>query len=569
MGANAEQRAESRLDAAAGQWSDAAALLDALPMAAAVIVAGGDGFAAEAVNSRWSQLDARRTGAGLLGAITESPAFAAGFEKPDEALTFPWREGDVLDARHYSVSMAPIVAAGDKPARILLTLADRTSEFQTENTMRIERASDPLTGLSNRFGFIEALEARFAEHGAEHFAVIAVDLLRFARVNECVGSLGGDELIMTVARRLISALRAHDLLGRTGANEFAMIVRLVDGPGDVLHVVQRIEAVLARPCRLSEFEIKVDCAIGGAFATDCDGDPERLMRHAQVALKQAKRSHRVEFHQPGMLAVSRRRFVLETELRRAIENDALDMAFQPLVNLATSRIAGFEALARWHHPDLGHVAPVDFIAVAEESGLIVPLGRWALDKALSTLTAWDAAAGRTLPLYVGVNLSAIQVARDDIAGLVGNALKYHGVSGYRLSVELTESAIVSDPDRAGRTLDALKAVDAMVAMDDFGTGFSNLASLQKLPIDTLKIDRSFVTGMLGDPDKVAIVRAVLGLAQALGMTTTAEGIETKELAQALAAMGCTTGQGWYFAAGLAADAALTFAMESLQPKAPR
>jgi len=206
--------------------------------------------------------------------------------------------------------------------------------------------------------------------------------------------------------------------------------------------------------------------------------------------------------------------------------------------------------------------------VAEDSGLIVPLGRWALDRALSTLKQWDGEAGRTLPLYVGVNLSAIQVARDDIAGLVGNALRMHALSGYRLSVELTESALITDPDRAGRTLEALKAVDAMVAMDDFGTGFSNLASLQRLPIDTLKIDRSFVTGMLDDPDKVAIVRAVLGLAQALGMTTTAEGIETKELSQALAVMGCTTGQGWYYAPALPPAEALSFALQSLRPKAP-
>ena len=223
-------------------------------------------------------------------------------------------------------------------------------------------------------------------------------------------------------------------------------------------------------------------------------------------------------------------------------------------------MAGFEALARWVHPEQGRIDPVEFVAVAEDSGLIVPLGRWALDRALGTLAGWDMTAGRTLPLYVAVNLSAIQVARDDVAGAVGDALRHHGIAGRRLSIELTESTIVGDPDRAARALGALKANDVMIAMDDFGTGFSNLASLQRLPIDTLKIDRSFVTAMLDDADRNAIVRAILGLAQALGMTTTAEGVETGELARTLAALGCTTGQGYHFAPGLAPDAALAHAL---------
>ncbi len=546
------------------------AFIEALPIAAAVVSVSSKGAYVDAQNERWVGLSARcPDGASLLQRLGCDKLIVDSLASKREVATFEWRDGGLIDGRHFSVSVAPICPVPEAGPRALVTLTDRTSEIQTEKTFKLERASDPLTGLPNRIGFVDALETRFADDGGDDYAVVAVDLLRFARVNECVGSIGGDELIITVARRLMSALRGYDVLGRTGPNEFAMIVRLVDGPGDVLHVTRRIEEVLARPCRLSDFEIKVECAIGCAFATDGDGDAEKLMRHAQVALKASKLSKRVEVHQPATLAAARRRFTLETELRRAIEGDLLDMAFQPLISMASGKVSGFEALARWHHPDLGTVHPGEFIAVAEDSGLIIPLGRWALDRALSTLKRWDSAADRVLPLYVGVNLSAIQVARDDIAGLVGAALTHHKVSGYRLSVELTESALVTDPDRAGRTLEALKAVDAMVAMDDFGTGFSNLASLQKLPIDTLKIDRSFVTGMLDDPDKVAIVRAVLGLAQALGMTTTAEGIETKDLAQALAAMGCTTGQGWYYAAALSEDDALSFALESLRPKAPR
>jgi EAL domain-containing protein (putative c-di-GMP-specific phosphodiesterase class I) len=196
--------------------------------------------------------------------------------------------------------------------------------------------------------------------------------------------------------------------------------------------------------------------------------------------------------------------------------------------------------------------------VAEESGLILTLGRWAMDKALATLKNWDAEAGEKLPLYVAVNLSAIQVARDDIAEMVSGALSSSGLSGDRLTLELTESSIVQDPGRATRVFSALKALETTVALDDFGTGYSSLAYLQRLPIDILKIDRSFVTGMMIDPDSVAIVRAVLSLAEALGMSTTAEGIETVELATTLAALGCASGQGYYFAKPLEPAAALDY-----------
>ena len=234
------------------------------------------------------------------------------------------------------------------------------------------------------------------------------------------------------------------------------------------------------------------------------------------------------------------------------------MFYQPLINLKSGEVAGFEALARWEHEDRGEISPTEFIPVAEESGLILQLGRWAMDKATQTLADWDREAGQALPVYVAVNLSAIQVARDDIAAVAASALKSSGLTGDRLTLELTESSIVQDPARAQRVFEALKALDATVAMDDFGTGYSSLAYLQRLPIDVLKIDRSFVSGMMVDADSVAIVRAVLSLAEALGMSTTAEGVETVELATTLAALGCASGQGYYFAKPLEAEAALEY-----------
>jgi diguanylate cyclase (GGDEF)-like protein len=439
-----------------------------------------------------------------------------------------------------------------------LSVVDRTVEVQAERTLRAEMLRDSLTGLPNRLAFTEAIEdageniARDLEH-----AVLVVDMLRFSRINESMGSLAGDELLITFARRLILALRAGDVLARTGGNEFGVLVSLRRGVEDALKAAERIQQVMAAPFKLSELEIKVECAIGVALMT-AGQDPEELFRNAQFAVKQAKAAGRPQVYEPRQATEARRRFSIETELRRALDKDQLKLFYQPLINLKSGEVAGFEALARWTHEDRGEISPTEFIPVAEESGLILQLGRWAMDSAAQTLAGWDREAGEQLPLYVGVNLSAIQVARDDVPALVESALKSSGLSGDRLTLELTESSIVQDPARATRVFDALKALDTTVAMDDFGTGYSSLAYLQRLPIDVLKIDKSFVCGMMVDPDAVAIVRAVLSLAEALGMSTTAEGIETVELATTLATLGCASGQGFYFAKPLEPDAAIQY-----------
>jgi diguanylate cyclase (GGDEF)-like protein len=417
---------------------------------------------------------------------------------------------------------------------------------------------DSLTGLPNRLAFSEAIEtagenvARDLEH-----AVLVVDMLRFSRINESMGSLAGDELLITFARRLILALRAGDVLARTGGNEFGVLVSLRRGVEDALKAAERIQEIMKTPFKLSELEIRVECAIGVALM-HAGQDPEELFRNAQFAVKQAKGAGKPQVYEAKQATEARRRFSIETELRRALDKDQLQLFYQPLINLKSGEVAGFEALARWHHEERGDISPTEFIPVAEESGLILALGRWAMDKATSTLAEWDKEAGERLPLYVSVNLSAIQVARDDIAGVVDSALKSSGIGGDRLSLELTESSIVQDPIRAIRVFDGLKSLDATLAMDDFGTGYSSLAYLQRLPIDVLKIDKSFVSGMMVDPDAVAIVRAVLGLAEALGMSTTAEGIETVELATTLATLGCASGQGFYFAKPLEPVAALEY-----------
>ncbi|WP_037495778.1 putative bifunctional diguanylate cyclase/phosphodiesterase [Sphingomonas sp. KC8] len=541
--------------------------LNALPIAASIVTRGLDGAITVVANEQFERLDtisgvtpARQAITGSL--IQRAPlqaALTAFLDGDARAHEFEWRDGDAVGGRHFIVRFGRLAAFDDGTRRCVLSLIDRTAEVENERSLRAEMAHDSLTGLPNRVAFNEALEDVLErEPDSASHAVLVVDLTRFSRINESMGSIAGDELIITVARRMVSSLRGGDLLARIGGDEFAILLQLSEGPGDALHAARRIQATMTAPFRLSDLEIHVDCAIGCALVSDQAAGAEDLVRNAQFALKRAKASGRVEVYQPGEVSKARHRFSLETELRRAIEGDALQLAFQPLINLQTNKVAGFEALARWDHEALGPISPAEFIPVAEESGLIVPLGRWALESALCTLAEWDRAHGAPLPAYVGVNISAIQLARDDVSTAVENALRRSGVSGDRLTLELTESSIVQDPERATRTLQGLKGLDAKIAMDDFGTGYSSLAYLQRLPIDILKIDRSFVTGMLGDRDSVAIVRAVLGLADALGMETTAEGVETFELAQTLAALGCSSGQGFYFAKPLAANEALSY-----------
>jgi diguanylate cyclase (GGDEF)-like protein len=546
--------------------ADDVGLLDALPIAAAIIertddnclkVAAHNSRFVEAVDrSNCTALDWNEADCLKAGAIAD--LLHDFFDGADVAGELDFKHGDGVSSHFFRLKLAPLPKKDSPRPRCLLSVVDRTVEVQAERTLRAEMLRDSLTGLPNRLAFSEAIEtagetvARDLEH-----AVLVVDMLRFSRINESMGSLAGDELLITFARRLILALRAGDVLARTGGNEFGVLVSLRRGVEDALKAAERIQQVMATPFKLSELEIRVECAIGVALM-HAGQDSEELFRNAQFAVKQAKAAGRPEVYEPKQATEARRRFSIETELRRALDKDELKLFYQPLINLKSGEVAGFEALARWTHEDRGEISPTEFIPVAEESGLILQLGRWAMDKAAQTLAEWDKQTGEKLPLYVGVNLSAIQVARDDIAGVVQSALKSSGLTGDRLTLELTESAIVQDPARATRVFDALKALDATVAMDDFGTGYSSLAYLQRLPIDVLKIDKSFVSGMMVDPDAVAIVRAVLSLAEALGMSTTAEGIETVELATTLATLGCASGQGFYFAKPLEADRALEY-----------
>jgi diguanylate cyclase (GGDEF)-like protein len=543
--------------------------LDALPIAAAVIDESGDAPLVECANAAFRDLTEMSEGSAPVGAVpllASGPVaerFGAFLAGTGQAEQFDASDGRGVAARYFTVRFARIKVLPQSRGRIVLSLIDRTSQVDTERHLRSEMLLDSLTGLPNRLAFNEHVDALLSspDMGEGSHAVLALDMTRFSRVNECMGALAGDELLITFARRLVSALRPTDMLARTSGDEFAILMKLDRGMTDALRAAERIRAVLTLPFRLTDLEIRVDCAIGCAMLSPALGSAEEVLRNAQFALKRAKRVGMTQVYEPVQAQAVRRRFSMETDLRRAIEAEELTLAFQPLIELASGRVYAFEALARWKNDPDGPISPGEFIPVAEESGLIVPLGRWALEAATRTMAAWDRRAGGPLPFSVTVNLSAIQISRDDVAAVVERALAASGLSGHRLTLELTESAIIHDPDRAASVLRALKALDVRVAMDDFGTGYTSLASLQRLPIDLLKIDRSLVANLPADEDATAIVRAILSLADALGMETLAEGIECAQLGAVLAAMGCTYGQGYHYARPLEADAALNYWLE--------
>ncbi len=531
--------------------------IEALPHAAAVVTLIGDDLRALACNRRFSRQLGDWPGEGGDSLVHRACLDLLCGRLREASLV--WEQGG-FQSRVYEVAVRPL-GHDQGPPRALLSLVDRTTLVRSEANLRRELLSDSLTGLPNRAGFGEQLEARLQERLPRGHALtlLVIDLKRFSRINESIGALAGDELLLTVARRLRQQTRGSDLVARIGGDEFALLSSTRRDEGGALALAHRVRDTFAMPFRIGDLMINVDCAVGGiadlARSGDGDGDPPELLRQAQIALKQAKTGpDGIAFYEPVALARLHQRFDRETALRQAIEDEAIDLAFQPLVDMKQRRVIGFEALARWTSGG-ETISPVEFVPIAEDSGLIVPLGRLVLSRAVATLKSWDERHGGAVPVHMSINVSPIQLARDDIVGAVGAALSQHAMAGGRLMIEVTESSIVENPDAADAILRALVALDVRIAMDDFGTGYSNIASLQRLPIDTLKIDRSLVAGIDTSADSLAIVRTIHRLGEALGMKTTAEGIETETVAQQIAAIGCDTGQGYLFSRPLDADAA--------------
>ncbi|MBV8632215.1 MAG: EAL domain-containing protein [Silvibacterium sp.] len=438
----------------------------------------------------------------------------------------------------------------------------RIAGSMTDQTER--RMTDPLTGLPNREYFIEHLERRMEQARTDckwDFAVLSVALERFKMVNESLGYQGGDALLLETASRLTEAASerqtSESVIARLNGAEFLVCLEGVDGEQQALAVASEIYASVRRPFRWRRERVAPSAAMGIAKADESYSHPEQLMRDADSAMTEAKTigRGRLVCYSNGMRERAMARLKMEADLEQAIRSGELVLHYQPEIDLATRAIAGFEALVRWRHPDRGMIAPGEFIPVAEETGLILPLGDWGLTEACRQIAAW-----RTLfpageqPLRVSVNLSARQFGQPRLAEHIAKVLANTCLTADNLRLEVTESSLMSNPEAALETMEDLKALGVGLHMDDFGTGYSSLNHLHRYPFDTLKIDRSFIQSIADEQGSIEIVGTILDLARSLDMDVVAEGIETAEQAERLRALGCRLGQGYYFSRPMEATA---------------
>ncbi|MCL6649731.1 MAG: EAL domain-containing protein, partial [Chloroflexi bacterium] len=432
---------------------------------------------------------------------------------------------------------------------ILTTARDVTERKALEERLYRQAYFDPLCEVPNRALFMERLTGLLASRSptSPPLAVLFLDLDNFKVINDSLGHQFGDRLLVAVAERLRQCAGREALVARLGGDEFTLLLEAVSGPSDALRMAQRILDCFRPPFRQAEQEVYLSPSIGIALADPTDREADVLLRAADLALYQAKANGRARFEvfDASMNARALDRLQLERDLRHAITHHQLDLVFQPIVSLRTGTVEEIEALVRWNHPQRGAVPPSQFVAVAEESGLIVPLGRWVLHETCAQIRRWLDDGEQ--PPVVSVNLSARQLQAPALVAEVAQALDAFDLDPRCLKLEITESVMMHDAEGAVATLQALKALGVRLAMDDFGTGYSSLAYLQRFPIDTLKVDRSFVERLVVDADSRAIVRSIVMLARGLALEVTAEGVETIEQLSTLRALGCDRGQGYYFA----------------------
>lgn len=444
---------------------------------------------------------------------------------------------------------------------------DVTEREQTERRIRFLAYHDSLTGLANRQMFREILDHTLArsQRAGVRCALLYLDLDRLKRINDSFGHTLGDQILREVAMRLTRSVRSADLVAREddgaaeevvarlGGDEFTVLLTDLARPDDAARVAERICAELAQPLPVAHVELVVTASVGIAIFPDNGEDPETLLRHADMAMYAAKQRGRntYEFFTEAMQLQAVERLSLEQDLARAMENDQFALHYQPQFDAASGRIVSAEALLRWNHPQRGAVSPVQFVPVAEETGLIVPLGEWVVLTACRQMAAWLKEGLPVVP--VAVNLSAHNFRSESLLAAIAHALESTGLPARYLHVELTESAVMQEPENAMSTLKALKSIGLKLSIDDFGTGYSSLSTLKQFPIDLLKIDRSFVRDLPGDASSASIVEAILALANALGLGVVAEGVETAEQRDFLLSRRCRLMQGYLYSRPLPAD----------------
>jgi diguanylate cyclase (GGDEF)-like protein/PAS domain S-box-containing protein len=476
-------------------------------------------------------------------------ALSEALDEEREASTAAWRvvrpDGSV---RWLETALRAVPDPDGRPHQVVAVTRDVSERKDAELRLAHQALHDALTGLPNRALFHDRLEQalRRAQRTAGGVAVLFVDLDRFKLINDSFGHAAGDRLLIDVAARLRHQLRPADTIARFGGDELTILCEDIAGEAGALAIARRIAAAFEEPFLVDDGEAFLQASVGIALASEST-TPEDLVRDADAAMYKAKERgrSRVEVFDEAMRADARERVATESALRRAIARDELCIHVQPVVRIGDEAIMAFEALVRWEHPERGLVPPGEFIPLAEETGLIVPIGNWVIREVCRTLRRWTDELGADW-VPCSLNLSVRHLQQPDLVSTVRAALEEHGIAPRRLVLEITESAVMENGSGTVETLKALKALGVRLALDDFGTGYSSLAHLHRFPLDVLKIDRSFTAALDGDHHGASIAGAIVSLAQALGLETVAEGIEDSDQHAQLTALGCTYGQGFLF-----------------------
>ncbi len=426
-----------------------------------------------------------------------------------------------------------------------------------EEELERRASHDPLTGLPNRRAFVDRLgmalqRTRRGKEGRK-VGVLFMDLDGFKTINDSLGHEAGDRVLVAVAERLKNRLRPEDVITRFGGDEFAVLLEEVADASEPIRVAQRIAESLRELFTVNDHQVNLSTSVGIALGSaQANDDPERMLRNADAAMYRAKEQGpgRYTVFDPAMQARAQERLKLETELRQALEQGEFVLHYQPEVSLHDGKMVGFEALLRWQHPERGLLKPSAFVPLAEDTDVIAPIGRWVLEEACQQAKRWEEEHPLASPMTMEVNLSSKQLRRQGLARTVEEALTRAGVEAHTLALDITETVLIKASEDDAHALEALKKMGIRLYLDDFGTGYSSLSYLKSLPVDLVKVDRSFVKGLGEKATDTTLVRMIIDVCHTLGVEVLAEGVETSEQAALLRDMGCDLGQGYYFAGPL-------------------
>jgi diguanylate cyclase (GGDEF)-like protein/PAS domain S-box-containing protein len=440
------------------------------------------------------------------------------------------------------------------------SLRDITDRKRSEEALTYSASHDALTGLPNRAALIKQLEEAIAKtqlNSSYLFAVLFLDLDDFKAINDRLGHIAGDHLLIEIAHRLELCVRPSDRVARLGGDEFVIYLDNIHGINDATQIAERIQIALAAPILWDNQQIFSTTSIGIAIGKDTYSQPDQLLRDADSAMYAAKKQGRgcYEVFDTDISACILPKFRLELELKQALERQEFILHYQPIIDLRSQKIIGFEALLRWCHPDRGLIQPAEFIPLAEETGLIIPIGAWALAEACTQLKTWQRDMPSDIPLSMSVNVSSLQLNHGGFLTMVEQTLAATGLNARHLTLEITESVMMEESTTLVALMQQLRAKGIQLSLDDFGTGYSSLSALQRFPISALKLDQSFTRRLGSDPKSLEIVRTIMNLAQTMEMTVIAEGIETLSQQGHLQDLDCIQGQGFLFTAAIDGPAA--------------